>query len=108
MSAQLHLLPHPEWTCFRESLVGLDGKSLWLTVNGHRKGPYRIAILGAGMGAPACRRYAIELIPDVPDELQPLYLDPQVADHITGMKGGRGKMMELDLDEVAPSTAAGK
>jgi hypothetical protein len=104
MNAQLHLLPHPEWTCFRESLMGLEGKSLWVTVDGSRKGPYRIAILGAGMGSPACRRYAIELIPGVPDEAKPLYLDPLLADHITRMKGGRGKYVELDLSEVASST----
>jgi hypothetical protein len=108
MNARLHLLPHPEWTCFRESLMGLDGKSLWLTLEGHRKGPYRIAILGAGMGSPNCRRYAIELLPGVPEgDARSLYLDPLLADRIRVMKGRRGKCVELDLDDNACTTPAG-
>lgn len=87
----------------------LDGKSLWLTVDGQREGPYRIAILGAGMGSPTCRRYAIELLPGRPEDAQSLYLDPRVADHITVMKGHRGKCVELDLDDVdcTATTTAG-
>lgn len=105
MSTHLHLSQHPEWTGFRESLMGLDGRSLWLTTEGQRRGPYRIAILGVGMGSPVCRRYAIELIPGRPGEAGSLYLDPHVADHITQMKGGRGKSVQLDLDaEDAPAS----
>jgi hypothetical protein len=106
MSTHFHLLQHPEWTGFRESLMGLDGRSLWLTSEGQRSGPYRIAILGAGLGSPTCRRYAIELIPGRPDEPGSLYLDPHVAEHITHMKGGRGKRVQLDLDaEDSPAPA---
>lgn len=85
--------------------MGLDGKSLWLTMDGRRKGPYRIAIMGAGMGSPACRRYAIELIPGMPDEFRSVYLDPHVANHIRKMDGSKGKLRELDLDEVAASAS---
>jgi hypothetical protein len=103
MSTHCHLLQHPEWTGFRESLMGLDGRSLWLTTEGQRRGPYRIAILGAGMGSPTCRRYAIELIPGrLGAASRSLYLDPHphVTDHITSMRRGRGKLMQLDLDTV--------
>ncbi|MEZ0275397.1 MAG: hypothetical protein ACAH88_10870 [Roseimicrobium sp.] len=103
MSTHIHLLRHPEWTGFQETLMGLDGKSLWLTSEGHRKGPYRIVIVGSGMGSPSCRRYAIELISGMPDESRSFYLAPWVAGHITGMQAGRGKTMELDLDAIVPS-----
>ena len=105
MSTHHQLLQHPEWTCFQDALMGLDGKSLWLTVEGQRRGPFRIAIVGMGMGSPACRRYAIELIPGMADESHSWYLDPQLIEHITGMKGRKGRVMELNLDAV-PSPSA--
>lgn len=83
----------PTWFHFREALMGLDGKSLWITAGGKRTGPYRIAILPDENHGE--RRYALELIPSLPDESRRLYLRPEDAGKITPLEDDNGKYFEL-------------
>lgn len=82
--------------------MGLDGKTLWVTMEGKRRGPFRIALIPRGDDA-AEREDVVELIPGFPDDSQRRYLSASHVDNISSMGGDSGRFFELEAYSEAPS-----